>query len=250
VTRRTLAEILATDYHFARTGKYKDEVRTIASGRERLTLEKEGRLEIMYYPPGYITSEEFLHRLLITVARLKNGIKEKSKFGLTLLFNSFDQLPSRFPLCARESMLIPAIVQMLNSEDVTSFFVAAKSSGQTDGLYGLESTADLILEVERRSYRKEQYLRCIEALIGKKETDRRLAMVLGGGATGTRVGDALGDWRRIVVMDVVRYPGVEAMGRRGFVELVSPQDEVLLSLYDDEPGLHFVPDAPGPDAMS
>jgi KaiC/GvpD/RAD55 family RecA-like ATPase len=258
VTRRTLAQILATDHHFAGIETYQDEETRVVEHRQRLKIEEDGKLEILYLAPGYITAEEFLHRLLVTVSRLKespNSHKNTTPApppNLSVLFNSFDQLRSRFPLCARESMLIPAIVQMLDAEKVTSFFVAAKPHGQHDGLYGIESTAELILEVERNVYETTAYLECIENTIGLLELtdilDQKVRFNDPAGRTPISVREALGKRRRVVTMDVIRYPGCEAMGRRGFLELVSPHDEALFQLYDGLCGLHFIPGAPQPRA--
>ena len=44
--------------------------------------------------PGYITPEEFFHRLMLSAAAKGDNAH------VTLLFNSLDQLSSRFPLCA------------------------------------------------------------------------------------------------------------------------------------------------------
>ncbi len=65
------------------------------------TYIKKGKLEILFYPPGYITPEEFFHKMFISIQRLKLSQK-----GITLLFNSLDQLGSRFPLCAEETIFI------------------------------------------------------------------------------------------------------------------------------------------------
>jgi hypothetical protein len=69
------------------------------------------RLDIMYFPPGNITAEEFIHRLLLSILRLKSEKSvAKNSMGenaVTLLFNSLDQLEPRFPLCARERIFLP-----------------------------------------------------------------------------------------------------------------------------------------------
>ena len=90
----------------------------------------------------------------------------------------------------------------------------------------------------------------MEKFFGLTVATERLERPLPQNATGqaaTKVREALGEARRIVTLDVVRYPGCEAMGRRGFVELVSGRDEALFELYDKRSGLHFVPDAPQPE---
>jgi hypothetical protein len=81
-TRETLAGILAD--HYGRAVSDLDE------------LEDESRLEITYYPPGFITPEEFFHRLLLSINRLKassDSAQHRPKYRkVTVLFNSLDQL--------------------------------------------------------------------------------------------------------------------------------------------------------------
>ena len=60
-------------------------------------LEQQGRLEITYYPP--FVAQEFFHRMLLSIHRMKHGADGAH---ITVLFNSLDQLSSRFPLCAEQ----------------------------------------------------------------------------------------------------------------------------------------------------
>ena len=55
---------------------------------------------------------------------------------MLLVFNSLDVLHSHFPLCAEHSIFVPALVELLCLEDVTSFFVA---------------TSDRVVRPERRT---------------------------------------------------------------------------------------------------
>lgn len=226
VTRRTLEQILHSDFRFAGQG-------SVQTGRERLlNLEQGRKLEVLYYPPGFIQPDEFFHRLFLAVNRIRNRRRDGN---LWLLFNSIDQLPSRFPLCARESIFIPALVQMLAAEEVTSFFVAAKGPGQAQGFYGLESTAELILEVEREYYSQTSYAQCLRAAAVRDKSIARDAV------------DSIVKGRRIATLGVVRFPGVEGVGRRGFLELVSEEDPELFHIFKKRTGLHFVANAPEPD---
>ncbi len=155
-------------------------------------LEKSGKLEITFFPPGYITPEEFFHRLLLSINRLKHTSKAKHA-SVTLLFNSLDQLSSRFPLCAKEPIFIPGILQMLAGEGVSSFFVAAREEGRSD-YYGLDSMAELILEFQHRYFKK-----------GNKK-------------------------RKSVVVTVERYAGGQAAGAEGVLELLENGDLICTPL--------------------
>ena len=42
-----------------------------------VTLRESGRLEVAYYPPGFITPEEFFHRIQLIIARHRNERKDQ-----------------------------------------------------------------------------------------------------------------------------------------------------------------------------
>ena len=113
---------------------------------------REDRLEILYYPPGYITPEEFFHKMFISIQRLK-----KNCDGVTLLFNSLDQLGSRFPLCAEEKIFIPGMIETLNAENVTSLFIGVQEPGQPPEQYGLLSMADLLINFKKNQFTRRDY---------------------------------------------------------------------------------------------
>ena len=115
-------------------------------------------LELMYFAPGNITPEEFLHRILLSVLRLKalgrelKRGKNKREAGesdsrqkITLLFNSVDGLAPRFPLCAKEPLFLAALVHVLSSHSVTSIIVGAANSGKPSDYLGLYAIAELIV---------------------------------------------------------------------------------------------------------
>lgn len=103
-----------------------------------------GRLELCYYPPGFIAPEEFFHRVQLSVARQKQAAKGDP---VLLVFNSLDLLHSHYPLCAEHGIFVPALVELLCLEGVTSFFVA--TSEQNRDPYGLMSMADPVLRFQR-----------------------------------------------------------------------------------------------------
>jgi KaiC/GvpD/RAD55 family RecA-like ATPase len=189
---------------------------------------REDKLDILYYPPGYITPEEFFHRLFMAIQRMKHN---NPKNSITLLFNSLDQLGSRFPLCAKEAIFIPGIIETLTAESITSIFIGVEEPGQPPEQYGLLSMADLILSFKQQWFPKDQYLGHIEESLADKT---KKVFNIGN--------DKLGSIVPAVVMSVVRYTGGQAAGAGGILELVDKKD-ANFKIYGRE-GLHFVPFSP------
>lgn len=185
-------------------------------------LEGEDRLEILFYPPGYITAEEFFHRVFMSIQRLKQGDPSAK---ITLLFNSLDQLSSRFPLCAREQIFVPGIIDMLTAESVTSIFIAVEEKGQPAEQYGLLSMADALLSFDQQRFHRDNYCGHIDEARSSVKAVRE------------RVGDS----RQTIVLRVVRFAGGQAAGDGGILELV---DDTAGSVLSGESGLHFIPFSP------
>lgn len=99
------------------------------------------RLEILYYLPGYITPNEFFHRIFVSTHRMKKNNSEK----VIAVFNSLDQVEPRFPLCAKEEIFIPAIIEFFLGEHVTTIFIAVDDNNKPLEKYGLLPMADYIL---------------------------------------------------------------------------------------------------------
>jgi hypothetical protein len=192
-------------------------------------LEKEGLLEVMYYPPGYITPEEFFHRLLLSIKWMNRDGNGSQRPHVTLLFNSLDQLASRFPLCAREEIFIPGVIQMLSAEGVSSFFVGAKEVGQPEEYYGLLSMAELILTLDRKSFKKEEYIGLVQSAFEENSRSPEFALAARN----------FPKEHNAVLLEVVRYAGGQAPGANGILELVNEGD-FLFPLYGGQ-GLLFVP---------
>jgi KaiC/GvpD/RAD55 family RecA-like ATPase len=190
--------------------------------RVRKEMEADGTLEILYYPPGFITPEEFFHRMYMSVKRLK-----KRGRRVSVLFNSLDQLAARFPLCAEQRSFIPGIIEILTAEEITSFFIAVEEPGQPQEQYGLLAMADALLSIQHVSLFKKDYIGHL------KEAGRQVS------ADSTA---AVADLHETVTLRIVRFAGGQAGGPGGILELVDSGDPGF-QLYNDV-GLHFSPFSP------
>jgi len=173
------------------------------------SLVASGRLEIAYYPPGFITPEEFFHRLELSIARHRAAAGVDAP--LLVVFNSLNLLHSHFPLCAEHKIFIPAVIELLGHQGVTSFFVTARS-GITDE-YGLLSLADPILEFKRVTVRKSLFF------------DRILPSTV-----DTRALTDVGERVTLVRLQVARFAGGTSAGAHLYVLLVSGDDTIKQQL--------------------
>jgi len=191
-------------------------------------LENKDRLEILYYPPGYITPEEFFHRMYLSIQRLRS---KDSQARVTLLFNSLDQLSARFPLCAAEQIFIPGIIEALCAEQITSLFIGVEESGQPPEQYGLLSMADVILSFRKRMFEQLTYFGHLGFSKNTVSPD-----------DFNEIRQGLGRRPRVVVLQVERFSGGETAGKGGILELVKA-DTPLDKLYDKQ-GLCFTEFSP------
>ncbi len=224
MTKSTMLKILKTDRQFSNR-----DVPRIDS------FERHNRLEILYYPPGYITPEEFFHRMLMSIHRLKQSCDE-----LTLMFNSLDQLPARFPLCAKQEIFVPGIIEMLTGEGITSIFIAVEEPGQPAEQYGLLPMADLILSFERRRFSFNDYydhLNEARRLDDKKGEygDKIKRLKEQFYVSSSEREKRPESYYEEIVLQVVRFAGGQKAGASGILELTEGGDN---DLYD-KPGLYF-----------
>lgn len=192
-----------------------------------------GSLEILNYMPGYVTPEEFFHRLLLSIYRMRSKSGNRQTM---LLFNSLDQIASRFPLCAEERVFIPGIIQTLSSLDVTSVFVGADTEGadKDESLRDLLSMAELILRITPRELKPEE-LQSIPANVPPESRNPKW--------DGSPDDPQRPFPQKITatVLRVERYAGGKPAGSEGLLELVSPESPFQHILA---PGLQFVPFRP------
>jgi KaiC/GvpD/RAD55 family RecA-like ATPase len=182
-------------------------------------------LEILYYRPGYITPEEFFHRMFLSIHRLK-----QENHNVMVIFNSLDQLTARFPLCVKQEIFIPSIIDTLNAEEITSIFIAVDEPDQPIDKFGLIPMADLILSFNRRCFPFDVYMKHLTDKWENEpgEFDREKIDKL-----QTR-GDI---FHEAVVLEILRASGGKSAGEKGLLELIQdPQDQFYSSA-----GLHFTP---------
>ena len=235
MTRRHLLKILRENilnetYSSKQFSELKnEEIKRIEKEAEQFldTLQSDNLLEILYYPPGYITPDEFFHRMFMSIYRSKyaseveNSIRPRKK--ITLLFNSLDQLAARFPLCAHQPIFIPAMIQSLSGENVTSIFIGVDEPGQPPTQYGLLPMADLILTFGRYKIRERDYY----THHGKKNEYKILEEK-----------QEVKQSRDAIILEVSRFSGGERAGVKGLLELIY-SDKSTDSLLVGQPGLHF-----------
>ncbi|MGE0133334.1 MAG: ATPase domain-containing protein [Blastocatellales bacterium] len=189
--------------------------------------ELENNLEILHYPPGYITPDEFFHRMFMSINRLRRQHEK-----LTVLFNSLDQLPARFPLCAQQPIFIPGIIETLSGESATSIFIAVDEPGQPVEQYGLLPMADLILTFNQYRFRFEDYIKHHEAPWEHNSPDNKFR------ERASRINvQSANSSRDVIVLQVSRFAGGQQAGARGLLELVD--EELLEESLFIKPGLHF-----------
>jgi KaiC/GvpD/RAD55 family RecA-like ATPase len=188
-------------------------------------LEQDNYLEVLYFPPGYITPEEFFHRVFISVHRLK-----RRDFPLTVMFNSLDQISARFPLCAKQEIFIPGIIQTLSGEGATSICIAVNEPGQPVQQYGLLPMADLIVSFSMRRFSEKDYY----SHLGKSWTLNEKLQ-----ERQRQANEHPERNHEAVVLQVIRYSGGERAGKRGMLELIK-KDELDNFPYP-QAGLHFTP---------
>ena len=135
-----------------------------------------------------------------------------------VLFNSLDQLSARFPLCAKETIFVPGIVECLSGEGVTGIFIGVDEPDQPVEQFGLLPMADLIVSFYPYIFRYSDYL----SYLGNKSTTEA---------------DRRDRGHEAIVLEVVRYAGGKRAGSRGLLELVSEND---LGPYT-RGGLNFTP---------
>lgn len=235
MTRRHLLKILQENVLNERYGNKQfsevtDETKkAIEKDAEQLldTLQRDNLLEILYYPPGYITPDEFFHRMFMSIYRSKYASQNKNtnrpEKKITLLFNSLDQLAARFPLCAHQPIFIPAMIQSLSGENVTSIFIGVDEPGQPATQYGLLPMADLILTFGRYKIRERDYYTHHEKKAEYKVLEEE--------------GEAK-ESRDAIILEVSRFSGGERAGVKGLLELIY-SDKNTDSLLAGQPGLHF-----------
>jgi KaiC/GvpD/RAD55 family RecA-like ATPase len=211
MTESTMKRILDNEYPYIKC--------TIQKFKE------DGNLEILYFPPGNISPEEFLHRIFVSIHRMKQRNKH-----LTVMFNSLDQLNARFPLCAKQEIFIPSIIQLLIGEEVTSIFIAVDEEGQPKGQYGLLPMADLIISFHKYRMRMDTYLG-----IFNNDKAYNFSEYYNGEKNPEEI------YREEVILSIERYAGGRKAGTKGILELGNDLKEIKDERYRNKKIINFFP---------
>lgn len=228
VTRHTLSEILQQQF-----GVSPEDCEAQID-----RLESSGELEILYYVPGYITPEEFMHRMLMSVYRMQHGGSKLSSGAphLTVLFNSLDQLAARFPLCAGEQIFVPGVIEVLSGIGTSTIVVVVEEAGQPSEQYGLLSMADLIVRFQRRHFAEASYLGHVQSSTETDAVDSSKLLEL---QTRLQQSSAAAQRSRdVVVLEVERMSGGQPAGAHGILEYVDAPDAP--GCVYQRPGLHLI----------
>jgi hypothetical protein len=177
--------------------------------------------------------------MFISVQRLKSTQKR-----VTVLFNSLDQLTARFPLCARQKIFVPGIIEMLCGEGITSVFIAVDEKGQPDEQYGLLPMADLILGFQEEQCKFDEYFgQRTESVKTTLDPNTRNKM--------EQIAEKRKEsWMDYVELKVIRHAGGNKAGDRGMLELVHIKDITEGSSLCMTTGLHFTKLAVKPRALA
>ena len=154
------------------------------------------------------------------------------------MFNSLDQISARFPLCAKQEIFIPGIIQTLSGEGATSICVAVDEPGQPVQQYGLLPMADLIVSFSMRRFKAKDYYNHVgigwqnEFNADHDLHDKFMNLQESANKNAELNHEA-------VVLQVIRFSGGERAGKRGMLELIK-EDEIKHFPYS-KAGLHFTP---------
>jgi hypothetical protein len=155
------------------------------------------------------------------------------------MFNSLDQISARFPLCAKQEIFIPGIIQTLTGEGATSICVAVDEPGQPVQQYGLLPMADLIVSFSMRRFKAQDYFSHVGIGWQKEfDSDHDLHDKFMNLQEKANRNSEIS--HEAVVLQVIRYSGGEPRaGRRGMLELIK-SDEMERFPFS-QAGLHFTP---------
>lgn len=243
MTLNTMARIITQEKNLQKAlGWPDDSPNTLEKARAFLDQRiREDRLEVLYFPPGYITPEEFYHRMMMSVYRMiddnissmEQDEKEdwRQNVKITLMFNSLDQLQARFPLCAAQPIFVPGMVESLSAEGITSLVIAVSDEkGQPEQQYGLRPMADLILAFRRDTIPNKEYCRlCDRDVVSCNKETKCEKNGCGLSLAGTPK-----DKQAVTMVVVDRAAGGQAAGAMGILDLVhdlqeSPQESIGLN---------------------
>jgi KaiC/GvpD/RAD55 family RecA-like ATPase len=106
-----------------------------------LTKPERRDLAIIYQRPGYVTPEEFFHRIITAI-----GTHSPTR----AVVNSIYPWESAYPLLQQSDVLLPAMADFFRAHSVTSLFVASGTTWDIRNLPGLLAASEVVLAFEYR----------------------------------------------------------------------------------------------------
>ena len=94
---------------------------------------------VIYQRPGFVTPQEFLHRLIAEVGE---------HHPTRVMVGAIDQWSAAYPLLAKSSILLPAIIDFLNTHGAASMIIGVEGGGRAADWSGLTSKAEIVLAFE------------------------------------------------------------------------------------------------------
>ncbi len=140
------------------------------------------QLEILYNWPGFITPAEFFHRVFVALMRpRKDDSGNAPRTAEVVVLNGLDHLGSKFPLCAREKIFVPALVSLFRGCGVCSLIVAAEDTTPDADKSPVRALADLTLEFSPAATDEQQKVR---GLKGAEQLSKVTAVRVPAGQIG------------------------------------------------------------------
>jgi len=98
-----------------------------------------GRNKVVYQRPGFVTPEEFLHRVIAAVAEYKPS---------RVMVGAIDQWDASYPLLAESPILVPTLIDFLNAHNTTSMVIGVEGGAKPVEWCGLTANSDVVLSFD------------------------------------------------------------------------------------------------------
>jgi len=94
---------------------------------------------VIYQRPGYVTSQEFLHRVITYVGE---------HAPTRVIINAIDQWYAAYPLLEKSKIIVPALIDFLNSHEATTIIIGVNSLHQPLENTGLTSKVEVVISFD------------------------------------------------------------------------------------------------------
>jgi hypothetical protein len=121
-------------------------------------------VKVVYVPPDYFTADRFLDWMRNELSRLAQKGKPISR----LLFSSLNQLLHNSPMCRKEPLLIPALIELFKKQGVTSLFLAVGNENNSE----IQDIFDTIIFTQRNRETERDTVRLMVGHSGPCNADR------------------------------------------------------------------------------